>query len=55
MDEPTNHLDLASIEALEESLLHFDGTVLTVSHDRRFVDRVATQVWHLQNGKIIIE
>ncbi len=44
MDEPTNHLDLESVEALGESLVKFDGTVLFVSHDRDFVRKVATRI-----------
>jgi macrolide transport system ATP-binding/permease protein len=52
LDEPTNHLDLQSIEALEDALLNFRGTILAVSHDRRFIDKVAMRVWHLQDGKI---
>ncbi|HVV99486.1 MAG TPA: ABC-F family ATP-binding cassette domain-containing protein [Planctomycetaceae bacterium] len=44
LDEPTNHLDFWACEALENSLREFDGTVLFVSHDRFFIDRVATQV-----------
>lgn len=50
LDEPTNHLDLASLEAFEEALVTFEGAILAVSHDRRFVERVATQVWHLEGG-----
>lgn len=44
MDEPTNHLDLESVEALGESLVKFEGTVLFVSHDRDFVRQVATRI-----------
>jgi ATP-binding cassette subfamily F protein 3 len=44
LDEPTNHLDIASCEAVEEAIAEFDGTVLVVSHDRYFLDRVATRV-----------
>ena len=43
LDEPTNHLDIAAREALEEMLDEFDGTILFVSHDRYFIDRIATQ------------
>lgn len=44
LDEPTNHLDIASLEALEEALLAFPGCVLFTSHDRSFVERIATDV-----------
>ncbi len=47
LDEPTNHLDIDSREALEEALLEFDGTIITVSHDRYFVDKLATRIIEL--------
>lgn len=47
LDEPTNHLDLGSMEALESALMEFPGAVLFTSHDRAFVDRVATEVLNL--------
>lgn len=48
LDEPTNHLDIPSCEVLEEALLAFDGTILAISHDRYFLDRIATRIVALQ-------
>jgi len=44
LDEPTNHLDIPSSEVLEDALLEFEGTILTISHDRYFLDRIATRI-----------
>lgn len=52
LDEPTNHLDIPAQEALQEVLERFDGTILLVSHDRYLIDRLATQVWNLDDGKL---
>jgi ATP-binding cassette subfamily F protein 3 len=52
LDEPTNHLDIHTRETLEEMLRQFDGTVLFVSHDRFFIDRIATKVWAIEEGEI---
>ncbi len=52
LDEPTNHLDIPACEILEEALADFDGTVILVSHDRYFLDRVSTRVLHLEDGKV---
>ena len=51
LDEPTNHLDLHAVEWLENYLLHFKGTVLTISHDRYFLDVVAQRCIELVDGK----
>ena len=53
LDEPTNHLDIQSRETLEEMLTAYDGTVIFVSHDRFFIDRVATRVWDVAGGKLV--
>jgi len=52
LDEPTNHLDIDGKEALEEALAGYTGTVLMVSHDRYFIDRVANRVLELHDGKL---
>lgn len=53
LDEPTNHLDLQSRQFLEEVLGDFGGTLLFVSHDRYFVDALATKVWIIEDGVLI--
>jgi len=50
LDEPTNHLDIPSREALEEALQAYEGTIITISHDRYFLDRVATQILALDGA-----
>lgn len=52
LDEPTNHLDLDAIEWLEQLLLSFKGAVLFITHDRRFLNRLATRIVELDRGKI---
>jgi len=52
LDEPTNHLDIKSINWLEEFLINFEGTVLVVSHDRHFLDKVCTHMADVDYGKI---
>ena len=54
LDEPTNDLDIETLDLLQELLCEFDGTILLISHDRDFVERVATRVLYFEgNGKII--
>ena len=53
LDEPTNHLDLDSIEWLEQLLIDFDGSVVTITHDRAFLDRVATRIVELDRGRLL--
>ena len=52
LDEPTNHLDLESREWIEEAVEDYEGTLLFVSHDRYFIDRFATRIWTLEDGRI---
>ena len=51
LDEPTNHLDIAAAEILEEALVSFEGTVVLVSHDRRFLENVTTRIVSVRDGK----
>ena len=53
LDEPTNHLDVESIEALEDALSAYDGTIVLVSHDRALLRSLATRVWSLEDRHII--
>jgi len=52
LDEPTNHLDISSREWIEEAVEDYGETLLFVSHDRYFVNRFATRIWELEDGKI---
>lgn len=53
LDEPTNHLDITSIGWLEDLLIGFNGSVLLITHDRAFLDRVATRIVELDRGRLI--
>lgn len=52
LDEPTNHLDIMARETVEAALTAFDGTVLVVSHDRYFVNEVATRIWEIEDQTV---
>jgi len=52
LDEPTNHLDIPAQEMLEEALQDFEGTIVFVSHDRYFIDAIATRLWVIDQGKV---
>jgi ATP-binding cassette subfamily F protein 3 len=52
LDEPTNHLDIPAQEMLEEALQDFEGTIVFVSHDRYFIDAIATRLWVVDQGKV---
>ncbi|MDQ6712684.1 MAG: ABC-F family ATP-binding cassette domain-containing protein [Candidatus Dormibacteraeota bacterium] len=52
LDEPTNHLDIPAQEMLEEALEDFEGTIVFVSHDRYFIDAIATRLWSIENGAV---
>lgn len=53
MDEPTNHMDMEAIDALNQALLNYDGTLIFVSHDREFVSTIATRVVEIKNQEIV--
>ncbi len=54
LDEPTNHLDIPAQEVLQAALQDYAGTILLVSHDRYLIDRLATQIWELREGRLHI-
>jgi len=54
LDEPTNHLDLPAREALEGILREYEGTLIFVSHDRYFIDALATTIWALEDGAVTV-
>jgi ATP-binding cassette subfamily F protein 3 len=54
LDEPTNHLDFDTVEALTESLARYEGSIITVSHDRAFIGRVANQILEVRHGKLLL-
>lgn len=54
LDEPLNHLDLPSRAQFEQALADFEGTILTVVHDRYFIQRYATRIWQIENGILTV-
>lgn len=54
LDEPTNYLDLLSLQVVEAALQHYDGTLLFVSHDRRFISQVANQIMTIEDHRLKI-
>jgi ATP-binding cassette subfamily F protein 3 len=54
LDEPTNNLDIASAEVLEQALDEFAGTVVVVSHDRYFLDRVVDRIFEIRDGELFV-
>lgn len=54
LDEPTNHLDFDTVEALTEALARYEGSIITVSHDRAFISRVANQILEVRHGHLLL-
>jgi ATP-binding cassette subfamily F protein 3 len=52
LDEPVNHMDIPSRERFEASLLEFTGTVLAITHDRYFIQQIATSIWAVEDWTI---
>ncbi|CAN5727351.1 ABC-F family ATP-binding cassette domain-containing protein [soil metagenome] len=52
LDEPTNHISLDVLEEFEKALLNFPGTVVAISHDRRFIEKFATEIWAINEGRL---
>jgi ATPase subunit of ABC transporter with duplicated ATPase domains len=52
LDEPTNHIDIDTREILEDSLLNYDGSILFISHDRYFINKLANKIFYIDNKKI---
>ena len=55
LDEPTNHLDAETVGWLEQHLQRYEGTIIAVVHDRYFIERLATEVWWIEDGRLLRE
>lgn len=53
LDEPTNHIDIATREILEEALLNYEGSILFISHDRYFINKISTKIIRIENKKLV--
>lgn len=53
LDEPTNDLDIETLGVLEDFIEHFPGVIITISHDRFFLDRIAKKLWHVEGGEVV--
>ena len=53
LDEPTNHLDITTLEVLEEALTNYQGTILLVSHDRYFINKVCNKIVSIEDEKLV--
>jgi ATPase subunit of ABC transporter with duplicated ATPase domains len=53
LDEPTNHIDIETRELLEEALLDYKGTLLFISHDRYFINKISTRIVHINEKKLL--
>jgi ATP-binding cassette, subfamily F, member 3 len=54
LDEPTNHLDYDTREALESALKEYEGTILFISHDRYFINKLSTKIWAIDKGELTV-
>ena len=52
LDEPTNHISLDVLEEFEKALLNFPGPIIAISHDRRFIERFANEIWEMKDGRL---
>ena len=53
LDEPTNHIDINTKEVLEEALNDYKGTIIVISHDRYFINKIATRIVYIESQKLI--